>query len=197
MRQLVAVENMSLDGVVQSPGRRDEDPRGGFAHGGWAARALADDPVAAQASMEGPGTTSALVLGRRTYLDLMGHWTATPEPNPFAEILLRTPKHVASGTLAEPLPYPATSLLGPDPVAGVRRLKAEGEGDLVLLGSTRLVRALAAADLVDRYVLTVVPVVLGSGDRLFEGHRADLDVVRTTTSPTGIVVATYAVRRSG
>ena len=197
MRSLVAVENVSLDGVMQSPGRPDEDTRGGFSRGGWAAAALAADPVAARASMEGDGTTSGLVLGRRTYLDLLGHWTSTPEPNPFVDILLRTPKHVASRTLAEPLPFPSTYLLGDDPVEGVRRLKAEGEGDLVLLGSGQLVHALAAADLVDTYVLTVVPVVLGSGTRLFRDRPIDLDVVRTVTSPTGIVVGTYAVRRPG
>lgn len=197
MTNLVVVENVSLDGVMQSPGRADEDTRGGFEHGGWTASALAADPVAAQASMDGDGTTTGLVLGRRTYLDLLGHWTSTPEPNPFAEILLSTPKHVASRTLTEPLPYPATTLLGDDPVEGVRRLKTAGEGDLVVLGSGRLVRALAAADLVDTYVLTVVPVVLGSGTRLFEGRHTELDVVRTVTSPTGIVVGTYAVRRPG
>ncbi|GAA1426521.1 dihydrofolate reductase family protein [Microlunatus lacustris] len=182
---------------MQSPGRPDEDTRGGFEHGGWAAGALAADPVAAQASMDGDGTTAGLVLGRRTYLDLLGHWTSTPEPNPFAEILLQTPKHVASCTLTEPLPYPATTLLGDDPVEGVRRLKGGGEGDLVVLGSSRLVHALAAADLVDVYVLTVVPVVLGSGTRLFGGRHTELDVIRTVTSPTGIVVGTYAVRRPG
>ncbi len=197
MSRLVVVENVSLDGVMQSPGRPDEDTRGGFDRGGWAAAALAADPVAAQASMDGEGTTAGLVLGRRTYLDLLGHWTSTPEPNPFAEILLQTPKHVASSTLTAPLPYPHTELLGADPVAGVRRLKADGDGDLVVLGSGRLVHALAAADLVDTYVLTVVPVVLGRGTRLFEGRYTELDVVRTVTSPTGIVVGTYAVRRPG
>ncbi|SDR76309.1 Dihydrofolate reductase [Friedmanniella luteola] len=197
MRSLVAVENVSLDGVMQAPGRPDEDTRGGFAHGGWASAALAADPAAAQASTGGLAATTGLVLGRRTYLDLLGHWTSTPEPNPFAEVLLRTPKHVASSTLADPLPYPATTLLGPDPVAGVRRLKADGEGDLVLLGSGQLVRALAAADLVDRYVLTVVPVVLGLGARLFDGRYTELEVERTVATPTGIVVGTYAVRRPG
>jgi dihydrofolate reductase len=195
MSRLVVVENVSLDGVMQSPGRPDEDTRDGFDRGGWATAALSVDPVAAQASMDGDGTTVGLVLGRRTYLDLLGHWTTTPEPNPFTDILLQTPKHVASSTLTAPLPYPNTELLGTDPVAGVRRLKADGEGDLVVLGSGRLVHALAAADLVDLYVLTVVPVVLGRGTRLFEGRYTALDVVRTVTSPTGIVVGTYAVRR--
>lgn len=197
MRSLVVVENVSLDGVMQSPGRPDEDLRDGFEHGGWAASALAADPVAAQASMGGAGTTAGLVLGRRTYLDLLGHWTSTPEPNPFVDLLLQTPKHVASSTLAEPLPYPNTTLLGVDPVAGVRQLKADGEGDLVLLGSGRLLHALAAADLVDTYLLTVIPVVLGAGARLFEGRYTELDVVRSITSPTGIVVGTYAVRHRG
>lgn len=197
MRTLVAVENLSLDGVMQGPGRPDEDTRGGFTRGGWAAAALAADPVAAQAAMAGDGPPAGLVLGRRTYLDLLDHWTRTPEPNPFVDLLLSTPKHVASRTLADPLPHPATALLGDDPVEGVRRLKADGDGELVLLGSGQLVRALAAADLVDTYVLTVVPVVLGQGTRLFQDRAVELEVLRTVTSPTGIVVGTYAVRHPG
>lgn len=196
MSRLVVVENVSLDGVMQSPGRPDEDTRGGFTRGGWAARALSRDPEAARASLEGQGRTRALLFGRRTYLDLVGHWLSTPEPNPFAEILAQTPKYVASRTLTAPLPHPASELLGGDPVASVARLKAEDvEGDLVVLGSGELVRALAAAGLVDEYLLTIIPVVLGSGTRLFGDTYAELEVTRSVTSATGIVVATYAVVR--
>ena len=92
MHTLVVVENVSLDGVMQSPGRADEDTRGGFDLGGWASQPLADDPEAAQAAMSGQANTAALLFGRRTYYDLVGHWLSTPQPNPFAEILTRTPK---------------------------------------------------------------------------------------------------------
>ena len=194
MSRLVVVENVSLDGVMQSPGRPDEDTRGGFTRGGWAARALSRDPEAARASLAGQGRTRALLFGRRTYLDLLGHWLSTAEPNPFAEILARTPKHVASRTLTAPLPHPASELLDGDVATAVARLKADdAEGDLVVLGSGELVRTLAAADLVDEYLLTTVPVVLGSGTRLFGDTYTELEVTRSVTSATGIVVATYRV----
>jgi dihydrofolate reductase len=198
MGRLVVVENISLDGVVQGPGRPDEDTRDGFRHGGWAAERLAADPEAARASFEGRGRTRGMLFGRRTYLDLVGHWLSAPEPNPFTDVLRSTPKHVASSTFTEPLPHPGSMLLRGDVTAAVAALKQQDEeGDLVVLGSAMLVRALAAADLVDAYVLTIIPVVLGSGARLFGDTFADLEVTRSVTSSTGVVVATYAVRHPG
>ena len=197
MGTLVVVENVSLDGVMQAPGRPDEDTRGGFTRGGWASALLRADPEAARAAMAGQEQTSGMVFGRRTYLDLVGFWLSAPGPNPFADVLARTPKHVASRTLTEPLPHPASTLLRGDAVPAVRALKEQAEGQLVVLGSGVLVRDLAAAGLVDSYVLTILPVVLGSGTRLFGETHAELDVVRSVTSPTGIVTATYAVRAAG
>jgi dihydrofolate reductase len=196
MRRLVAVENVSLDGVMQAPGRPDEDTRGGFAHGGWAVDLMTKDPEAAQASMSGRGNTNAMLFGRRTYLDLVGHWLTTTEPNPFTEIIRDTQKYVASRTLSEPLPHPNSALLAGDAVDAVASLKADGNGDIVVLGSGALVRDLAAAGLVDAYVLTILPVVLGSGTRLFGDTFAPLRVASSFTSPTGIVVATYDVLRT-
>ncbi len=195
MGTIVVVENVSLDGVMQSPGRPDEDTRGGFARGGWATAWLAQDPVAAQASMSGQEATVALLFGRRTYLDLVGHWLATTDPNPFTEILRTMPKHVVSATLTEPLPHPASALLRGDPAVSVAALRERVDGQVVVLGSGMLVRALAAADLVDEYVLTTIPVVLGGGARLFGDRYAETEVVRSVTSPAGAVVATYRVVR--
>ena len=96
MGKLTAVEYLSLDGVMQSPGRRDEDTRGGFDLGGWASQALGADPEAAQASMGSGEGTRAMLFGRRTYDDLVGHWLSTTDPNPFTQILRDTPKYVAS-----------------------------------------------------------------------------------------------------
>ncbi|MGF1646130.1 MAG: dihydrofolate reductase family protein [Kineosporiaceae bacterium] len=195
MGSVVAVEYVSLDGVMQSPGRPDEDTRGGFDRGGWASELLADDPVAAEAAMAGQGRTVAMLFGRRTYLDLVGHWLTTTEPNPFTQILRDIPKYVVSSTLTEPLPYPASELLSGDPAVTVRRVREAVDGDVVVLGSGQLVRALAAADLVDRYVLAILPVLLGSGARLFDGAQARLTVEQSVTSPRGTVVATYVVDR--
>jgi len=197
MRTLVVVENLSLDGVMQAPGRPDEDERGGFAHGGWASRMLADDPGVVQAGMGDTGSGSEMLFGRRTYLDLVGHWLATSDANPFTEILRSTPKYVASRSLSEPLPHPASVLLPGDAVEAVGALKADGGGELVVLGSGDLVRQLAAAGLVDEYQLTILPVVLGAGTRLFGDTHTELEPVRTQAFPSGAVVARYRVVARG
>lgn len=191
MRTLTAVENVSLDGVMQSPGRPDEDTRGGFDKGGWATELLMADQEAAQASMSGSGATTGMVFGRRTYDDLVGHWLGTDQPNPFTEILRNTPKYVA--TSKPDLPHPNSHALEGDPVEAVHELKGMDGGDLVLLGSGEFLRSLAAAGLIDRYVLTILPVVVGSGTRLFGDTYAPMTVEKSFTSKTGIVVATYVV----
>jgi dihydrofolate reductase len=194
MPKLIVVENVSLDGVMQGPGRPDEDTRGDFVHGGWAAERLGRDPEAARASMGGMGSTAALLFGHRTYTDLVGHWLSTPDPNPFTQVLRDTPKYVASRQADAELPHPNSIQLADDAAAAVAELKAgDLAGDIVVLGSGELVRSLAAAGLVDEYLLTTVPVVLGSGTRLFGDTYAELEVASSFTSPTGIVVAAYRV----
>lgn len=194
MRRIVAVENVSLDGVMQSPASPEEDPSNGFVRGGWATELLARDPDAGMAAMRSQGgRTAAMLFGRKTYLQLVGHWLSTPDPNPFTDVLRETTKYVASRTLTAPLPHPNSVLLPGDAVEAVRALKSEGDGDIVVLGSGRLVRTLAAAGLVDAYLLTILPVVLGSGARLFGDTYAALRVSSSVTTPTGIIVATYEV----
>nr|WP_231127133.1 dihydrofolate reductase family protein [Motilibacter aurantiacus] len=194
---MVVVENMSLDGVAQSPGRADEDPRDGFQRGGWASTWFATDPEAARAAMGGRHETTALLFGSRTYLDLVGHWLSTPGPNPFADILRSMPKHVVTSTLPDPLPHPNSHALRGDPAVTVARLKDEAAGEIVVLGSIRLVHALTAAGLVDEYLLTVLPVVLGGGLRLFDTVPVELETVSSSTSPRGAVTATYRPVRRG
>ncbi len=193
MRTLVVVENLSLDGVMQAPGREDEDERGGFAFGGWASRMLADDPEVVQASLGDSASGTGMLFGRRTYLDLVGHWLSTPDPNPFTEILRSTRKYVASRSLSEPLPHPSSTLLAGDAVDAVQTLRADGECELVVLGSGDLVRQLAAAGLVDEYQLTILPVVLGVGTRLFGDTHTELEPIRTQAFGSGAVVARYRV----
>jgi dihydrofolate reductase len=180
---------------MQAPGRADEDERGGFTYGGWASRMLENDPEVVQASLgdSPPGNGTEMLFGRRTYLDLVGHWLSTPDPNPFTEILKTTRKYVASTTLTDPLPHPASTLLAGDAVEAVRSLKADGDGELVVLGSGDLVRRLAAAGLVDQYQLTILPVVLGQGTRLFGDTHTELEPIRTQAFPSGAVVARYRV----
>ncbi|WP_232821972.1 dihydrofolate reductase family protein [Desertihabitans aurantiacus] len=197
MAELVVIENISLDGVMQSPGGLDEDTRGGFDRGGWAAEWLSRDPEAAMASMAGDATSTSLLFGRRTYTDLVGHWLSTSEPNPFTDVLRDTPKYVASRHAGTELPHPASTLLPGEAAETVTGLTHALDGEIVVLGSGELVRSLAAAGLVDRYVLTTIPVVLGRGTRLFGDTPAELTVERSRTFSSGISVVTYAVRRPG
>ena len=192
MATLKAVEYLSLDGVMQSPGRPDEDTRDGFDLGGWASGPLGADPAAAQASMGRPGA-GVLLFGHRTYDDLVGHWLSTTEVNPFTAIIRDTPKYVASRDPDAVLPHPKSTLLPGDAVPAVRDLKERVEGEIVVLGSGDLVRQLAEAGLVDEYVITTVPVVLGRGRRLWGSTYTSMNVVRSYTSPSGIVVATLRV----
>jgi dihydrofolate reductase len=193
MSELIAVEFCSLDGVIQAPGRPDEDTSGGFTRGGWASVHLADDPEATAAAMGGQGDTRGMLFGHRTYLDLVGHWLGVSAPNPFTEVLRATPKFVASRRSDAPLPHPNSTLLHGEAVDTVRALKERTDGDLIMLGSASLLHALQEAGLVDGYVLTVVPVILGGGTRLFAASPApaEMHLVRGVITSKGAYVAEY------
>ncbi|WJY01059.1 dihydrofolate reductase family protein [Curtobacterium sp. 458] len=195
MGTLVVVENVSLDGVMQAPASPDEDTRGGFRLGGWAVAPLAADPEAAMAAFGGGSGSAdgAMLFGRRTYSDVVGHWLGVTEENPFTPVLRDTRKYVVTRDPDLKLPYPNSERLAGDLGAAVRRAVDTVEGEVVVLGSGDVVRQLAALGLVDRYVLTLIPVVLGGGQRLFGDIHAELQVVRTSVSPTGIVTGVYDV----
>jgi dihydrofolate reductase len=190
MREITVFNSVTLDGVMQAPGRPDEDPRGGFAHGGWAAPY--SDEVMGRVAAEGMAGPRALLLGRRTYEDFHGFWPHQTD-NPFTEVLDNTRKYVASTTLREPLGWRNSTLLEGDAAEAVARLKEQAGEDLTVLGSGELVQALRRRDLVDRYVLLVHPLVLGSGRRLFPdgGPAATLRLVDSVTTTTGVIIATY------
>jgi dihydrofolate reductase len=187
MSKVVVFMNLTLDGVMQAPGRPDEDRRGGFEHGGWAM------PYATmEAAEESMAYTGALLLGRRTYEDFYAVWPNRTD-NPFTPVLNNTQKYVASTTLEEPLSWSNSTLLKGDAAEAVARLKEELGKDLVILGSGELVQSLMRRNLVDEYVLLIHPLVLGSGRRLFTdgGAFAALRLVGTKTTTTGVVIATY------
>jgi dihydrofolate reductase len=190
VRKIVVFENLTLDGVMQAPGRPDEDPRGGFAHGGWAQPYA--DPVLASVAGESMANTGALLLGQRTYQDFYGYWPKQTD-NPFTEVLNTTHKYVASTTLEEPLAWSNSTLLKGDAAKAVAELKQQPGKDLVVLGSGELVQSLLRADLVDEYLLLIHPLVLGSGRRLFPdgGPSAALRLVDAKPTTTGVLVATY------
>lgn len=193
MRDVIVFTNLTLDGVIQAPGRADEDPRGGFEHGGWGVPYNAMQSNEAREGLPGFG---ALLLGRRTYEDFYAYWPKQTG-SPFTEALNNLPKYVASTTLREPLPWVNSTLLKGDVAEAVAALKAQPGDAIVVMGSGQLVQTLMQHDLVDRYVLLIHPLVLGAGRRLFVdgGAAAQLQLVSAKASPTGVLVATYQPAR--
>ena len=190
MSKLVVNSNLTLDGVMQSPADPDEDRRDGFELGGWAPPYF--DRVMGDVAAEGMAAGGALLFGRRTFDQFASFWSTQPDDNPFAAVLNTRRKYVASTTLEEPLPWSNSTLLKGDAMEAVAELKRQDD-DLVVLGSGQLVQSLMRADLVDEYVLLIHPLVLGTGRRLFTdgGSSADLRLVDSKTTTTGVVIATY------
>jgi dihydrofolate reductase len=190
MSKIVAVEHVSLDGVMQAPGRADEDLRGGFQHGGWALPY--NDATMGRIIAGGMAEAGPLLFGRTTYEDFFRVWPKRKD-NPFTDVLDNAQKYVASTTLTEPLPWQNSTLLKGNVADAVAQLKEQSEKNIVVLGSGELVRSLMRRNLVDEYVLLIHPLVLGSGRRLFaeEGTSSPLRLVDAQTTTTGVVIATY------
>ncbi|HEY8988686.1 MAG TPA: dihydrofolate reductase family protein [Candidatus Limnocylindrales bacterium] len=191
MRRIVVNNSVTLDGVMQAPGRPDEDRRGGFEHGGWAAPYF--DSVMAEAAGEGMANATALLFGRRTYEDFASVWPTMPEDNPFTTVINESQKLVASRTLKAPLSWKNSTLLEGDAAEAIARLRQEAGPDLVILGSGELIQSLMLHDLINEFRLLIHPLVLGSGRRLFVdgGALARFRLMDTKTSTTGVVIATY------
>ena len=188
--RIVVVNHITLDGVMQGPGRPDEDTRGGFTHGGWAEPR--DDPAMAQEigkRMGKPG--GGLLLGRRSYEDMLAAWNARGEP--YKAALNAATKYVASSSSATRVQWPNSTLLHGDVPGAVAALKRSSGGDLVIMGSGRLIRSLLPHGLIDEYLLMIHPLLLGSGQRLFEhdGHLAELRLAGSSATATGVILATY------
>jgi dihydrofolate reductase len=192
MRNVIVSEFSTLDGVIQAPAYPDEDPSGGFAHGGWHTAYL--DEAAMQRVVGTVQSAAGYLLGRRTYETFAAHWpNASEEEQPLAEPLNTRPKYVASRTLTEPLGWQNSSLLRGDAIEAVRALRSDDDGDLLILGSTELVQALLREGLVDQIRLMIDPIVIGGGKRLFaEDHdRRPLRLVESQVASTGAILATY------
>jgi dihydrofolate reductase len=193
MGKIVVVNNVTLDGVTQGPGRPDEDTRGGFEYGGWGI--LYADQMQGEAMGKSMAQARGILLGRRTYEDFYGYWPKQTD-NPYTEVLNQTPKYVASTTAAEPLPWQNSTLLSGDLAAKVSALRDRTDGVIAVLGSGELVRWLAEQDLIDEYLMLIHPLVLGSGTRLFpeKGPRRPLRLTDAVVTTTGVVIATYDAR---
>jgi dihydrofolate reductase len=188
MRKVIVLTFVSLDGVMQAPGGPEEDPSGGFQFGGWSFPYF--DNAVGEAMDEQMGKPFDLLLGRKTYDIFAGFWPQQTDPT--AASLNQAHKYVASRKSMQ-LEWGPSTLLTGDVVGEVRKLK-EGEGpDLQVHGSGDLIQTLLENDLADELWLKIFPVTLGKGKRLFgEGTRpAAFKVVKSMTSPSGVIVASY------
>jgi dihydrofolate reductase len=191
MTKVVVTNSLTLDGVMQAPGRPDEDRHGGFEHGGWALPYA--DEVMGRVMGAGIADGGTLLLGRRTYEDFASVWPNMPADNPYTAVMNNFPKYVASRTLEGPLSWTNSTLLKGDAADAVAKLKERPGKDLVVLGSGELVQSLMRRNLVDEYVLLIHPLILGSGQRLFADGSpfGVLRLVDSTTTTTGVVIARY------
>jgi dihydrofolate reductase len=198
--QIILSDFMSLDGVVQAPGGKQEDVDGGFQHGGWSMPFF--DPVAMGTrigeAMEG---TDALLFGRRTWQTMAAAWPERDDgQDPFTTRMNSFPKYVASRTLTEQdLTWNNSRLLPADDALGaIRTLRDEPGGGLQVMGSTTLAHQLLSADLVDEINVMLEPIVLGGGKRLFpdDGTARAFELVSSAPAATGVLMCSYRRVRS-
>jgi dihydrofolate reductase len=187
MRRLIAIEFVTLDGVVQAPGGPDEDRSGGFTHGGWVGPYA--DPVQSTVIRRQMGLPFDLLLGRRTFEIWSPYWPAHPDVWPEVQ---RATKYVASNTLTSHAWGPSVFLSG-DVAGQVAELKRKPGPDLHLYGSANLLQTLLAHDLVDALWLRIHPITLGRGKRLFDGGSipAAFRVTESQVTSTGVVLVSY------
>jgi dihydrofolate reductase len=184
---------LTLDGVGQAPGGRDEDRDGGFEHGGWQVPSFTEQLGEIVGAWH--GGIGGLLLGRRTYEIFAGHWPKVPadhEQAAMAKYLNELPKFVASRTL-DTLDWQNSTLLGPDVAAAVADMKEQDLGELLMIGSLDLAQTMIREGLIDEYRLTVFPVVLGTGKRLFGSGTVPngLELVSTKSTDAGVVACIY------
>ncbi len=187
MRTLRIIEHISLDGVIQSPGSRQDD--GDFAHGGWAMRYA--DAAGGEAIIAAQGARFDLLLGRRTYDIWAGYWP-TAGRGPFTDGMNAATKYVATHR-PESLGWGPAEALGADIVAGVRRVKAQAGPGLILWGSSTLTPVLLGHGLVEEVLLLVSPILLGRGKRFFSdtADPRELALVSSLATSSGVLMNLY------
>jgi dihydrofolate reductase len=184
MRKLVAWELVSLDGVMETPEE-------------WAFSYSNDEMAKVQGA--GMAEADAMLLGRVTFQELASYWPyQNSADQPFTDYLNNTAKYVVSATLEEPLEWQNSTLIKDKVAEEISKLKQHPGKDIVILGSSTLVRSLLADDLLDELQLMVHPLVLGSGKRLFGdgGDRKALELVDSKTFGTGVLYLTYRSAQS-
>jgi dihydrofolate reductase len=189
MRKLVVHEFITLDGVIQAPGGQDEDRDGGFAHGGWTLPYWNDD--IGMSFGELMKDVDAFLLGRRTYVAHADAFEPMPAGDPFGDMMNAPAKYVVSKTLEKPR-WRNTTVIRNDIVAAVRALKEQPGKTIMSDGSSQLLQTLLAADLVDELRLSLYPIALGGGKRLFpDGSLSHFTLAGAKPYPTGVVALHY------
>ena len=190
MGKLIVTEFVTLDGVAQAPGRPDEDPSGGFAHGGWQAPLVDQD--SGGVIFEQARSMNALLLGRRTYEIFADYWPSAPQEIPFTRLLNGVPKYVASRTLAGPLAWQGSTLIADDLAESIIALK-ESHDEVHVIGSLDLLQSLLRFGVVDRMILWVYPLLLGCGKQVFANGTVPtaLRLTDSVTYPSGTLHLTY------
>jgi dihydrofolate reductase len=189
MRNIIAITQVTLDGVMQAPGGPGEDPSNGFTHGGWAMPFV--DDAAGQVIDEIIAGEFDMLLGRRTYQIFAGYWPNQGDHR-IAKAFNKATKYVVTRSL-DRLDWEKSQRVDADVVEEVRKLKASDGPALHIWGSSELLQTLIAADLVDEYRVWIFPVVLGEGKRLFEKDvpPRGLTLVETRSTPSGVLINTY------
>jgi dihydrofolate reductase len=197
MRKLIVAEQISLDGVIQSPGAPNEDPSGDFRLGGWVVPY--SDEAIGQELQDLLSRPFELLLGRRTYDIFAAYWPRIPEDSGVRGIADRfnsVPKHVATHR-SDTLDWQNSHALQGNLADAIRALKQQDGADLLTWGSADMVRQLLAAGLVDELRLMIFPVLLGHGKRLFgdNAQPSAFTLVHSTRTPGGVQLTRY--ERSG
>src|SRR5213080_486801 len=188
MRKIRIIEHNSLDGVIQSPGGRNEDGDD-YPHGGWAAPYRS--AAGREAVVEAQGGSFDLLLGRRTY-DIFARYWPKVENGPIADGLNAATKYVATHR-PDSLGWGPVEDLGADIIQGVRGVKSKDGPDLIVWGSSTLTSVLLEQGLIDEVLLLVCPVLLGRGKRFFSDSAdpRELALVSTKAAPSGVLMNTY------
>ena len=178
MRRVVALELVSVDGVMESPEE-------------WASSYSNDEMEEANAA--GMAASNAMLMGRVTYEGLAAFWPNQPGGTPMVDYINSVAKYVVSTTLEEPLGWNNSTLIKGDVAEEIDKLRRQPGKDITVIGSGALVRSLLKDGLLDELRLMVHPVVLGGGKRLFEDgeDRKALELVDSKAFDTGVVVLTY------
>ena len=193
MRKVIASAFVSLDGVMQAPGGPEEDPAGGFRFGGWTVPYWDGDEVLGQQMGKVFSQPYDLLLGRKTYDIFAAYWPRVTDPNnPIAAQFNSVTKYVATSS-QEPLTWQNSVPLRGNVPAEIARLKKQEGPALLVQGSSQLLHALFANDLLDRLTLLTFPVVLGKGKRVFDetSKPGALEVVESIVSTNGVTISTY------